>query len=225
MAELSFIIPTYNRKNIIADTVFKIKNTYPEVEIVVVDDGSIDNTEEEFKKRKDLKIVYLKNQINQGKGVSLRKGFEAASGKYLIFTDDDLPYGIEGVDLIIKALKDGHSIVMAERDRFYDNLIKKIGRKVFNIIFKTFLGVKIKDTQAGLKGFSQETGKKLFALSFSNRFAIDLEIVFLCQKLHYPIQFVSVHQKDTNPSSLSFSNLFYIFLDTLKIKFHHYELS
>ncbi|MGC8944420.1 MAG: glycosyltransferase family 2 protein [Minisyncoccia bacterium] len=225
MLELSFIIPTYNRHQIVLKTIETIRKQYPEAEIIVVDDGSRDNTENEIKKRKDLKIVYLKNQINQGKGVSLRKGFEVASGRFIIFTDDDLPYGIEGIDLIIKALKDGHSIVMAERDRFYDNLIKKIGRKIFNSVFKTFLGIKIKDTQAGLKGFSQETGKKIFALSFTNRFAIDLEIVFLCQKLHYPIRFVSVRQQDTSPSSLSLSNLFYIFLDTLKIKFHHYELS
>lgn len=225
MQKLSFIIPTYNRKKIITETVLKIKQNYPEAEIIVVDDGSIDGTEKALKTTLEDKIIYLKNPINQGKGVSLRKGFQAASGQYLIFTDDDLPYGLEGIDLVWQELQKNHSVVMGEREIFYDNFIKTIGRMVFNIIFKTFLGIKVKDTQAGLKGFSSETGKKLFSLSFIHRFAIDLEIVFLCQKLHYPIYFVSIHQLDTRPSSLSFSDLFSIFLDTLKIKFHHYELS
>jgi len=224
MPEISFIIPTYNRLKIVLKTISLIRENYPQAEIIVVDDGSQDETEKLLKNKQNNLFLYLRNPINQGKGASLRKGFLAAQGKYLIFTDDDLPYGIKGINLAVKALKEGHPIVMAQRDRFYDNNIKKIGRIVFNFIFKTFLGIREKDTQAGLKGFESSFGKKLFSLSFVNRFAIDLEIIFLCHQLKYPIHFVDVKVLDTNPSSLSLKDLFFIFIDTLKIKFHHYEL-
>jgi dolichyl-phosphate beta-glucosyltransferase len=224
MPELSFIIPTYNRSQIVYKTISLIQDNYPESEIIVVDDGSSDNTEEILKSKQNSQIIYLKNSVNQGKGISLRRGFQAASGHYLIFTDDDLPYGIEGINLVVKALKEGRPIVMAQRDKFYDNFIKKVGRIVFEFIFKTFLGIKEKDTQAGLKGFESSFGKKLFSLSFINRFAIDLEIIFLCYQLKYPIYFVDVKLLDVVPSSLPLSDLSNIFIDTLKIKFHHYEL-
>lgn len=224
MAEFSFIIPTYNRHHILNQTIVAIKNNYPDSEIIIVDDGSTDNTEEVVRRITWNNILYFKNNVNQGKGESLRKGFKVASGKYLIFTDDDLPYGIEGINLVVRALKEHHPVVIGERSVFYDNLVKKIGRLVFNHFFKVLLGIKIKDTQAGLKGFSKEIGKYLFSLSFTKRFAIDLEIIFLCQKLQYPIHFVPIKQTDTSPSKLSLFNMLAIALDIIKIKFHHYEL-
>jgi dolichyl-phosphate beta-glucosyltransferase len=223
MPETSIIIPTFNRREQLINNVLKIKTAFPEAEIIIINDGSSDQTDEAVRHHFGQSLIYLKNEKNQGKGFSLRKGFQRASGQYLIFTDDDLPYGLQGIEAVLKELKANKPVVIGERQLFFDNFIKKLGRVFFNRIFKSLLDIKLKDTQAGLKGFSQEAGKKLFQYSFINRFAIDVEIIALCQKFKYPISIVPVHQIDDKPTSLSLLNLFYIFIDTLRIKFHHYE--
>ena len=221
--ELSIIIPSYQKKEWLQKTIKILLEHFSEAEIIIINDGSQDKTKE----IKDIfgdQIVYLENEKNQGKGFSLRKGFREANGQYLIFTDDDLPYGIESIDLVLKELKNNKPVVIGERQFFYDSFVKMIGRIFFNLFFKSILGLKIKDTQAGIKGFENTCGKKLFALSFINHFAIDLEILALCQKLEYSVTGVPVKQKDSLPTSLSLLNLLYIFIDTFRIKFHHYEI-
>jgi len=224
MKELSLIIPTYNRKEELIKNIFQVQNTYPGAEIIIVDDGSSDGTDREINHVFGNAVIYLRNDKNQGKGASLRQGFKIATGKFLIFTDDDLPYGLEGIELVLSELKKGKPVVIGERDFFYDNFLKKLGRLSFNLFFKPFLGIKTKDTQAGIKGFSQEVAKKLINYSFIDHFAIDLEILALCQKLEYSMTGVPVKQKDSLPTSLSLLNLLYIFIDTFRIKFHHYEI-
>lgn len=222
MKELSLIIPTYNRKDILVKNIFTIKTTYPEAEIIIVDDNSTDGTEKTIKDTFGDSVIYLKNDKNQGKGFSLRRGFKEAQGQYLIFTDDDLPYGVTALALILNELKKGKPVVIAERSNFYDGLIKKIGRFIFNLFIKPLLGIKIKDTQAGLKGFQKEIGKKLFALSFINRFAIDLEIIYLCSWLKIPLDTVPVEVINKAPSNFSWKNFYEIARDVLKIKLHKY---
>lgn len=85
---VSVIIPTYNSAPFIRDCVASIRqNTYPNVEIVIVDDGSPDNTLE-IVKRLDTEIT-LVEQPNAGRGSARNNGFNHASGKYIAFLDHD----------------------------------------------------------------------------------------------------------------------------------------
>lgn len=222
MKELSLIIPTYNRKERLIKNITQIQNTYPEAEIIVVDDGSSDGTDKEINHVFGNAVVYLKNEKNQGKGFSLRKGFKEANGRCLIFTDDDLPYGVESIGLCLEELKKGKPVVIGERASFNDNFIKRIGRLFFSLFIEPLLGIKIRDTQAGIKGFENTYGKKLFALSFINRFAIDLEIIYLCNHFRIPLQTVPV--SIVNKASTHFSIIHFaeIAFDVLKIRFHKY---
>ena len=222
MPEFSLIIPTYNRKEVLIKTLSQIKNTYPEAEIIIVDDASSDGTDKAISRLFGNSVIYLRNEKTQGKGFSLRKGFKEAKGQYLIFTDDDLPYGLKSIELILSELKKGEPVVIGERTYFNDNFVKKIGRLVFSAFIKPLLGIKIRDTQAGIKGFENTQGKKLFALSFINRFAIDLEIIFLCQHLHFPIKTAKVSVINEIPSNFSWKNFIEIAFDVLKIRLHKY---
>ncbi len=223
MKEFSLIIPTYNRKERLIKNIAQVKNTYPEAEIIIVDDGSLDGTDKEINHVFGNSVIYLRNAKNQGKGASLRKGFKIATGKFLIFTDDDLPYGINGIQNILRELKQGKPVVISRRDKFNDNFIKAIERLAFNMCIKPVLGINISDTQAGLKGFSREVAHKIFANSFINRFAVDIEILILCQRFNYPITIVPVHHQYFQPTSLSSTNILNIFLDVIRIKFHRYD--
>lgn len=221
--ELSLIIPAYQSYQSLLKTIPDLLTTFPDAEIIITNDGSLDETS----KIKDLfkeQIIYLENKTNKGKGFSIREGILQATGKFIIFTDADLPYGTEGIQVVLKELQKSHQVVISKREKFNDNFIKAIGRFVFDLVFKPFLGITILDTQAGLKGFSQRVAKKLFAYSFINRFAIDLEILLLCQKFKYPVTIVPVQQKNPSPTQLSILDIIYIFIDILRIKFHHYAI-
>ncbi len=91
MKELvSVIIPTYNRGYILEQAIASVQNqTYPEIEILVVDDGSTDNTEQIVSQISDSRIRYIKNPKNCGVSHTRNLGIAAAKGKYIAFQDSD----------------------------------------------------------------------------------------------------------------------------------------
>jgi len=223
--ELSIIIPSYQKGKWIINTIKSLLEYFPQAEIIIINDGSKDDT----KKIKDIfgqKIVYLENEINKGKGYSLRRGFEKAKGKYLIFTDADLPFDVKHIDKVYQELKQKGSIAIGHRDKFYnDKFYKKLLRPFLYLILRILFGFKHRDTQCGLKGFVGEKGKKIFSLSVVNGFAMDIEILFLAKRLDYLVNEVIVQQEvsSSDSSTFDFPNILRMVFDLLIIRFHCYE--
>lgn len=87
---ISVVIPTYNRAQTACDCVRSVlASTYDNVEIIVVDDCSTDDTQAAMAREFGTKIIYLRNERNSRLGYSRNRGAQAASGKYLLFLDDD----------------------------------------------------------------------------------------------------------------------------------------
>lgn len=85
---VSVIMPTYNRANLLPKAIDSVlSQTYPEIELVIVNDGSTDNTEEALEPYRD-KIIYIK-KTNGGCGDAKNAGLKAANGKYITHLDDD----------------------------------------------------------------------------------------------------------------------------------------
>ena len=88
--KISVIIPTFNRGNLIANSIKSVLNqTYKNLEIIVVDDGSTDNTTEEVSKIMDERVRYIKLTKNSGGSNARNIGIQNASGKYISFQDSD----------------------------------------------------------------------------------------------------------------------------------------
>ena len=144
----------------------------------------------------------------------------------MIFTDDDLPYGVEGISKILNELENGHDLVIGVREEFYSDIFyKKIMRPFLYWINFVFFGLKFPDTQCGLKGFQKKVGKKLFSLSFVKGFAIDVEILYLAKKLGFKVKIIKVKQKDIAKSTFKMKGIMKMVFEILKIKFHHYEIN
>lgn len=87
---LSVIIPTYNRGSLILNSVTSVLNqTYKNIELIVVDDCSTDNTEEILKSINDSRIKYVKLEKNSGACIARNKGIELSTGKFIAFNDSD----------------------------------------------------------------------------------------------------------------------------------------
>ncbi len=98
MPKVSVIIPTYNRASMVCEAIDSVlAQTYPDFEVVVVDDGSTDGTGEVLRARYGDRIRYF-YQENQGRAVARNRGIRASTGEYLIFLDSDdwlLPEALE----------------------------------------------------------------------------------------------------------------------------------
>jgi len=88
--EVSVVIPTYNRANLIGRAIISVLNqTYNDFELIVVDDGSKDNTKEIVDNFKDRRILYLRHITNRGGGAARNTGIKASKGKFVAFLDSD----------------------------------------------------------------------------------------------------------------------------------------
>jgi len=112
--KVSVILPTYNRAYIIEKSIQSVLNqTYQDFEIIVIDDGSIDNTEEIIKElqEKDNRIRYLRLNINKGASHARNEGIKIAQGEYITFQDSDAEWMPEKLEKQIKAIENNLKII------------------------------------------------------------------------------------------------------------------
>lgn len=108
MKAVSVIIPAYNRASVIERAIDSvIAQTFDDLEIIVIDDGSTDNTEEIVKSISDERIRYIRCETNRGPGATRNEGLKIAQGKYIAFLDSDdewLPEKIEKQVALMESL-------------------------------------------------------------------------------------------------------------------------
>jgi len=134
MKRVSLVIPIYNEEQLIKKTLIKlhdfIKKDDLKWEILLVNDGSTDNTLEILKNfnKKFFKIISYKK--NQGKGFAIKKGMIYASGDYICFIDSDLAYSFENLKQTLFHLNDNHIAIgsreISEKKREKTKLSRKI---------------------------------------------------------------------------------------------------
>jgi len=210
---LSIVIPAYNealRVERTLDEVRKYADSKPfETEVVLVDDGSSDRTLELFKEFQSLRpgTRVLSNAVNRGKGFSVRRGVLEAQGKVILFTDADLSAPIEEADKLLAAL-DSETADAAIGSRALDRTLigvrqpwrREYAGRFFNLLVRLFTGLKIHDSQCGLKLFRRDTTRRAFELQRVERFGFDPEVLFLIQHLGGKVVEVPVRWND-NPAT------------------------
>lgn len=224
LEKISIIIPAYNEVKVLRKNLEIILQNFPDAEVILVDDGSRDKTADIFQK-KFPHIKYIRLSKNKGKGFAIRKGMLEANGDYLIFSDADLPFGVDGVREIVKSLiLQDNQVVIAEKTNYKKGflylLVRKCVRKISSIMFR----LSFNDTQAGLKGFTREAGEYIFQNTFINRFACDVEMLFLAQRGGLKVKSIPLSVQ-TDPKRLSHfkfkEGLIFVY-DIFKIRIHKY---
>lgn len=210
---LSIVIPAYNEALRIGGTLEKVRQ-YAETrnylcELILVDDGSRDETPEiltDFQERY-AKARILRNEPNRGKGFTVRRGVLEARGEFVLFTDADLSAPIEETNKLLAALEtSGADAAVGSRalDRrligIHQPWRREMAGRVFNLLVRMFTGLKIRDTQCGLKLFRRVTTRRAFELQRVTGFGFDPELLFLIQHLGGRIVEVPVRWND-NPAT------------------------
>ena len=154
--EAAIIIPAYNEEKVIRKVLESLKAKYPDYAIIVVDDGSNDNTYKEVSKVKD--IFLLRHIINLGQGAALQTGIEMAkmlNVTYIVTFDADGQHDLNDIEVFLREIKEkDYDIILGSRFLNLETkipLIKKIVLKA-GVIFTRFVnGVKVTDTHNGFR--------------------------------------------------------------------------
>jgi len=215
MTDISVVIPAYNEENRLAPTIDNIgeylRSEGYGYEIIVVDDGSSDATVELAKQAAsmDPAVRIVENGANRGKGFSVKNGFMHATGRLVLFSDADLSTPIEELGRLKETMDAGADIVIGSRAMRDSDIIKRqplyrmLMGKTFNKLVRILTVRGIKDTQCGFKLFRKDTCKGLFEVQRIERFAFDVELLFLASRKgltvrEIPVRWINSPQSKVN---------------------------
>lgn len=225
--QLSVIMPAYNEGMHIHENILKVCETLKDhlYEIIVVDDGSQDNTYSESLRAVNegypIKVIHQKD--NRGKGATLFRGFEFTSGRLIAFIDSDLEIGPESILNLWNVMTETSADVVVgvknpveNRFPFFRRSMSIIYRWVVSFLF----GLNITDTQTGIKLFKRAVLEAAIPRLSISRFAFDIELLVAVSRLGYtiiehPVK-VSFHRRGSL-GRMNFGHILGTFIDTLAI--------
>ncbi len=190
----SLVIPAYNESARIRPTLDEILRYVEEqkwdAEILIVDDGSRDDTAEIVREysRSYPQVQLIQNPGNRGKGFSVRNGMLQARGEICLFTDADLSSPISEAEKLFDAIRQGADIAIgsrwlrAEMQTERQPLYRQAFGRIFNLLLRLVLGLHFMDTQCGFKAFRREAAQQIFPLQKIERWGFDPEILFLARR-------------------------------------------
>jgi len=211
--EYSIIIPAFNEADKISSTLTQVvnfmRNFSSDFEVIVVDDGSSDNTVQAITdyKKENKEVILIKN-LHLGKGPAISTGVKKAKGKYIYLADADLSTPISELKkLSVWLLDHDYDIVIASREgrgaeRIDEPFYRHMMGRVFNSLVQFLILPGIKDSQCGFKLFRADVAKKLFdkleigsakkELKAAYTGAWDVEILYMARLLGYTIKEVPI---------------------------------
>lgn len=232
--KLSVVIPAYNEALRIGKTLDRIcyymEGRGYSYEIIVVDDGSNDDTEKVIRKaaEKHPAIVLLRNGMNKGKGYSVKRGVLSSRGRFVLMSDADLSTPIEELGKLFQELEDGYDIAVGSRSVSGSQILKRqtwyrqLMGKIFNKIVQAVAVSGIRDTQCGFKLFKGDAARMVFARQRIERFAFDVEALYLAKKMGLRIREAPVVWVNSPDSKVSiFRDSLQMLWDILKMRFTH----
>lgn len=175
-------------------------------EIVVVNDGSTDNSKAIIQKyREEFKeIILVDYSENRGKGYAVNQGVLKGSGDLFLFSDADLSTPLEEYGKFLPFINSGYDIVIGSRRikgadiRIRQPIHRRILGRGFGLLTEIFFLRGIKDSQCGFKLFKSSVAKKAFKNRKVDGFSFDVEVLYVAQKkLHARIKEVPVEWSDS----------------------------
>jgi dolichyl-phosphate beta-glucosyltransferase len=214
--QYSIIIPAYNESERIGTSLDKVLTFIEkrgwDAEIIVVNDGSRDNTSQIVASYalRHPEVRLIENPGNRGKGYTVRNGMLKAHGNILLFTDADLSSPIYEAEKLFEALRRGADVAIGSRwlqrelQTERQPLYRQLFGRIFNLLLRLILNLKEKDTQCGFKAFTRMAAQEIFPRQHIERWGFDPEIIFLSKRLglklvEVPVEWAHDDRSKINP--------------------------
>ena len=226
------MVPAFNEAARIGNSLRQIddfiQHSSLSCEVIVVDDGSSDDTPAIVRQAKLKGLRFIQNPRNQGKGFTVRDGVLAATGDYVLFTDADLSAPIEELPKLLNiAVTENADVVIGSRavDRTYiekhQSRSRELGGIAFNLMVRSFLGLRLHDTQCGFKLFHRQKSRRIFERQTTAGFGFDPELLFLAKRDGLKIREVPVRWSHAEGSKVHFmKHATVMFLDLVRIRWN-----
>jgi len=159
--EVSIIIPAYNEAQTIGDVIAGIKTLYPDFEIIVVNDGSTDDT---AAVAKDAGALVYSHPYNIGNGAAAKSGIRFASGKILVFMDGDGQHDPEDIKKMIQYFPDYDMVVGARPKGHQASWIRSLGNWIYNWLASYVANFPIQDLTSGFRAVKSDIARNLLYL-------------------------------------------------------------
>ena len=229
-------MPCYNEgtriyRNVI-ETITQVEKFCPSFRLIVVNDGSTDETDSELERAKlaDKRVGVISYEKNQGKGYAVRRGILSANSEYVAFLDADLelpPYLLEGFMEEAEG-KDAPDIVIGSKMHPSSQVeyprLRKIMSTGYYWFIKLLFGLKLKDTQTGIKLFRTEKIKPVMKSVRTAGYSFDIEVLAIASKLGLTIKempvVVNFSRNKDSKSKISLASIIRMVGDSIRIKRH-----
>lgn len=231
---LSVIIPAYREAERIGQNILEIDKFLGgkdyEYEIIVITDGSPDDTPEVSRNYasqvKNMRVI--ENKENHGKGYVVRQGLLEAKGEYRVFLDADGSTSISHLDKFMKEFENGYDVVIGSRDikgafiQVHQPKHREIMGGMGNWLIRIVLGLwTYPDTQCGFKMLSGKAADEIASRMMVDRFGFDFELIILAKKLGFKIKQMPVRWLNEEGSSVSLTGpngFIQVIIDLFKTK-------
>jgi glycosyltransferase involved in cell wall biosynthesis len=192
--QLTIVVPAYNESARLGKTVVTILDYLnqhnPSSELIVVDDGSSDDTtavaEKAMANPGTVSGRVIRYESNRGKGFAVRTGLLAAAADVTLFSDADLSTPITETPKLVEPIRSGRADVTFGSRALDRSLIgahqswrREQGGRVFNLLVRIATGLPFWDTQCGFKAFRMSLCRPLIEGAHIDRFGFDVELIYL----------------------------------------------
>ena len=215
---ISIVIPAFEESERLGEPIRKIlsfiKDEKLNAEVIVVDDGSGDDTSEvaniAFREFPEIEAKVVRYEKNRGKGFAVKTGLLAAKGDIALFTDADLSTPIGEIYKLVKPIQGGDYDVTFGSRALDRRLIgthqpwrREQGGRLMNFIIRTMSGLKFWDTQCGFKAFNMQKFRPLLPLMKIDRFGFDVEFLYVADYHRLRLKEIPVRWNDVAGSKVS----------------------
>lgn len=216
--ELSIVVPAYNESARIVPSLEKIlayiRERKFDAELIVVDDGSSDDTAEVARAVaadfSDIETNVIRNEQNRGKGHAVKTGLLATRSDIALFSDADLSTPIEEAEKLTAPIARGEMDVTFGSRALDRSLIgthqpwrREQGGKVMNFVIRKMSGLDFADTQCGFKAFDMKKFRPLLDVMTVDRFGFDVEFLFVAKYHGLRLAEIPVRWNDVEGSKVS----------------------
>jgi glycosyltransferase involved in cell wall biosynthesis len=226
---ISVVMPAFNESRTIIESVSRCLETLDSLfipyELIVVDDGSGDNTVTLLNSIENQHLRVVKNLENLGKGASIINGWKKTSGEYVCFLDADLDIDCRGISHFysrITAIDLPVDIVIGSKTHRDSSVsypfTRRIQSRIFKLIVRVLFGLTIQDTQTGLKMFKKNVLQDCLPYVNTDGFAFDLELLVIAHERGFSVIEEPVNVKFNFTSSVKLTSAITMALDVIKIK-------
>ena len=187
---VSVIIPAYNEGQTIGDVILKIRNLYPDFEIIVINDGSKDETGDIAK---EAGAIVYNHPYNIGNGAAIKSGIRIASGDVLIFMDGDGQHDPEEIKKLLDQMA-GYDMIVGARGR-QASWGRAVANKLYNRLASYVADFQIKDLTSGFRAVKARIANNFLYL-LPNTYSYPTTLTLCALRSGASLLYVAVQTKE-----------------------------